>query len=180
MFEIVTQKVNNNKDYRMPMVGNMLSSRSATTFIKQKIAMDKVFSSPFGSWEKWKRRVQLRQRHNLIHVASTWALQKSPTETSDWFRRQFSGRSRSSQEAYSNSKYGVKTMSNPSGLLQRAKFSRARVKNWHSRGRRYTWKSTHDKFGVWTWPYLLKSRWVKFRLSRRFSLSLSAPKSLIS
>ena len=36
MFEIVTQKINNNKDYRMPMVGNMLSSRSATTFIKQK------------------------------------------------------------------------------------------------------------------------------------------------
>ena len=35
MFEIVTQKINNNKDYRMPMVGNMLSSRSATT-LKQK------------------------------------------------------------------------------------------------------------------------------------------------
>ena len=71
----------------------------------------------------------------------------------------------------------------PSGLLQGAKFSRARVKNCRSRGRRYTkgtWKSTHDKFGVWTWPYLLKSRWVKFRLSKRFSLSLSAPKSLIS
>ena len=49
MFEIVTQKINSNKDYRMPMVGNMLSSRSALNNFKTKIATDKAVSPPFGS-----------------------------------------------------------------------------------------------------------------------------------
>ena len=49
MFEIITHKKNNNKDYRMPMVGNMLSSRSALNNFKRKTATNKAVSSPFGS-----------------------------------------------------------------------------------------------------------------------------------
>ena len=80
MFEKVTQKINNNKDYRMSMVNNMLSSRSATTLEQNKHGE----SSPFSLWEKWNRRPQLRKRHNyMLQAHEPWKslLRKHPIDS---------------------------------------------------------------------------------------------------